>query len=153
MTQAELDGLVGRFEAASIPRREWTHVAHLEIGACYVDRFGPGEALDRLRAGICRLNEANGVANTPTNGYHETVTAAYVQLIARFLSACAPVMSFPERVAALLASPVAGKQALLRHYSRALLMSPRARAEWVAPDRLPLPMVSDATVVLAAVAG
>jgi hypothetical protein len=154
MTQAALDGvgldeLMARFEAASIPRGEWTHAAHLQVGACYVDRFGPSEALERLRAGIWRLNEANGVANTPTNGYHETVTAAYVQLIARFLGSCSPATSFPERVAAMLASPVAGKQALLRHYSRALLMSPRARVEWVPPDRLPLPVVSDATVVLA----
>jgi hypothetical protein len=47
-------------------------------------------------------------------------------------------MPFAERVAALLVSPVAGKQALLRHWSREVLMSSRARAEWVEPDRAPL---------------
>lgn len=141
MTAAELDDLAARFGAAAIPRAEWTHAAHLRVGAWHVHRFGPDQALARLRAGIRRLNDANGVANTPTEGYHETVTAAYVQLIGRFLADCPPAMPFEARVEALLASPVAGKQAVQRHYSRELLMSPRARAEWVPPDWLPLPKV------------
>jgi hypothetical protein len=136
---AELEELVARFGAAAIPRPEWTHEAHLRVGAWYVNHFGADEALARLRAGIRRLNESNGVANTPTDGYHETVTAGYVRLLARFLTDCPAAMPFEERVVALLASPVAGKQALLRHWSRAVLMSPRARAEWVEPDRAPLP--------------
>ena len=139
MTEGELDALAARFNAAAIPRAEWTHHAHLRVGAWYVDRFGADEALARLRVEIRRLNEANGVANTPTDGYHETVTAAYVRLLAHFLGGCPPSMPFAERVAAMLASPVAGKDALLRHYSRELLMSLPARAGWVAPDRDPLP--------------
>jgi hypothetical protein len=141
MTGAELDDLAARFEAAAIPRPAWTHHAHLRVGAWYVDRLGADEALVRLRVGIRRLNEANGVANTPSDGYHETVTGAYVRLLSRFLAGCSPSMSFAERVCAMLSSSVAGKQALLRHYSRAVLMSPRARAEWVEPDRTPLPKV------------
>jgi len=140
MTKAELDHLATRFNAAAIPRPEWTHQAHLRVGAWYVDRYGADEALARLRVEIRRLNEANGVANTPTDGYHETVTAAYVRLLAHFLAACPPAMPFAERVAALLASPVGGKDALLRHYSRDLLMSSHARAAWVPPDREPLPI-------------
>jgi hypothetical protein len=139
MTSAELEELAARFGRAAIPRPEWTHQAHLRVGAIYVQRFGADEALRRLRTEIRRLNEANGVANTPTNGYHETVTAGYVRLLARFLANCPPAMPFDERVAALLVSPVAGKQALLRHWSRDLLMSPGARAEWVEPDRAALP--------------
>ena len=139
MTDAELDDLAARFNAAAIPRPEWTHQAHLRVGAWYVDRFGADAALARLRVEIRRLNEANGVANTPTDGYHETVTAAYVRLLSHFLGACPPSMPFAARVAAMLASPVAEKKALLRHYSHDLLMSSRARAEWVAPDREPLP--------------
>src|SRR4029079_9520502 len=126
MTQADLDGLVARFEAGELSRPECTHAAHLKVGAWYVDRFGPDEAMARLRVGIRRLNEANGVANTPSDGYHETVTGAYVRLLSRFLAGSSSTMSFAARVCALLSSPVAGKQALLRHYSRAVLMSPRA---------------------------
>jgi len=43
-----------------------------------------------------------------------------------------------ERVARLLASPVAHKEALLRFYSRERLMSAQARAGWMEPDILPL---------------
>jgi len=44
-----------------------------------------------------------------------------------------------ERVAALLADPLADKQALLRFYSRPLLTSSAARLDWVKPDLAPLP--------------
>jgi len=139
MTEPQIAELAARFEAASIPRAEWTHEAHLVVGAWHVHRFGADGALARLRAGIRRLNEANGVANTATDGYHETITAAYVRLLARALVDLGADAPLAERVAALLASPLGGKAALARHYSREVLMSPRARAEWVPPDREPLP--------------
>jgi len=139
MTATEIDDLAARFAAAAIPRAEWTHQAHLVIGAWHVHRFGADGALSRLRAGIRRLNEANGVANTATDGYHETITAAYVRLLARGLADLGSDAPLAARIAALLASPLAGKAALSRHYSRDLLLSPRARGEWVPPDREPLP--------------
>jgi len=107
------------------------------VGAWHVDRFGAGEALPRLRAAIRRLNDAHGTANTPTSGYHETVTAAYVTLIAAFFAAGAGD-PLPDRVERLLASPLADRAVLLRFWSRDTLMSPAARAAWVAPDLSPL---------------
>lgn len=139
MTEAEIDDLAARFSEAAVPRAAWTHEAHLVIGAWHVHRFGAAGALLRLRAGIRRLNEANGVANTPAGGYHETITAAYVRLLARALDDLGGDVPLAARIAALLASPLAGKEALSRHYSREVLMSPRARTEWVPPDREPLP--------------
>ncbi|HET6146572.1 MAG TPA: hypothetical protein VFH68_03515, partial [Polyangia bacterium] len=82
-----LADLAAQFLDASLPRAQWTHQAHLRVGAWHVDRFGAADALPRLRVAIRRLNEAHGGANTPTSGYHETVTAAYVTLIAAFLAA------------------------------------------------------------------
>ena len=145
MTDAEIDDLAARFTAATIRRADWTHQAHLVVGAWHVHRFGADGALARLRAGIHRLNEANGVANTATEGYHETITAAYVRLLARALADLGDLGNWgshaplADRVGALLAGPVGDKAALSRHYSREVLMSPRARAEWVPPDRAPLP--------------
>ncbi|MFL5475043.1 MAG: hypothetical protein ACJ8A6_05045, partial [Gemmatimonadales bacterium] len=43
-----------------------------------------------------------------------------------------------QRVEVLLASPLAHKNALLRYYSRELLMSVAARREWNGPDLRPL---------------
>jgi hypothetical protein len=143
-----LDDLAAVFLAGTLPRQEWTHLAHLRVGAWHVHRFGAAEALARMRVGIRRLNDAHGTANTNTGGYHETITAAYVSLIGAFLArlpcpACLPAPGEPApsletRVDHLLAGPLADRAVLLRFWSREVLMSPRARASWVPPDLAPL---------------
>lgn len=133
-----LDDLVARFHAAVIPHAEWTHTAHLTVGAWHVDRHGPEEALARLRRGIRTLNDTHGTPNSPTRGYHETITRAYVTLLADALAAFPVATPLPERVARILASPLAEREVLLRFWSRERLMSPAARAEWVEPDLAPL---------------
>ena len=138
MTDAELEDLVRRFNACAVPRPEWTHAAHLAVGLWHASRYGREEALVRLRAGITRLNESNGVVNSPTGGYHETVTRAYVDLLADFASRHADKTA-AERVTALLADPLSDKKALLRFYSRSVLESSAARLDWVEPDLAPLP--------------
>ena len=82
---APIEAIAARFAAAAIPAGEWTHETHLVMGAWHVARFGPDAALERLRAGIRALNAAHGTIDSDTRGYHETITVAYVRLIARFL--------------------------------------------------------------------
>jgi len=136
-TARALDDLAAAFCAGKVPRAEWTHEAHLSVGAWHVHHHGPSEALALLRARIRHLNERNGVANSATGGYHETITAAYVRLIAEFLEASTEP-ALEARVAALLASPLAARQALFRYWSRGRLLSPEARAAWLEPDLAPL---------------
>ncbi len=138
MSAAAIDDLVARFRARTLPHAEWTHHAHLTVGAWHVERYGPDEALARLRVGIRSLNDAHGTANTATSGYHETVTRAYVVLLAEFLAASAADVPLAERVRRLLAGPLAARDVLLAFYSRERLMSARARAEWVEPDLMAL---------------
>jgi hypothetical protein len=99
----------------------------------HVSRYEPEAALARLRTGIRRLNDSNGVANSTTSGYHETVTRAYAQLLAAFADRHADV-SVAERVALLLAGELADRALLLKFYSRARLESVEARLAWVEPD-------------------
>lgn len=141
----DLDALVARFESGGLTKAEWTHQAHLLVGLWHVDRFGPREALPLLRTRIRRLNDRHGTANTTTSGYHETITAAYVTLLAQFLASRAPEESLADRAVALTGSRLADRQALLRFYSRDRLMSSDARAAWVEPDLAPLewPRVAD----------
>jgi hypothetical protein len=138
VTSAALERLVARFLDGTLPRAEWTHAAHLAVGAWHVDRFGADAAVERLRAGIRALNERNGVANTPTGGYHETITIAYVRLLARALADAAPDTPLADRVDAIGAGPLADRGFLLRFWSRERLMSAEARAAWVPPDLAPL---------------
>jgi hypothetical protein len=133
-----LDDLVRRFRERTLPKAEWTHAAHLSVGAWHVQHYGLTAAIDLLRTGIVALNESHGTANTESSGYHETITRAYAHLINNFLHDCEPGASLSDRVAVLLAGPLASGNILLEYYSRDLLMSGRARREWVPPDRKPL---------------
>jgi adenylate kinase family enzyme len=131
-------GLGARFEACAIPAKVWTHAAHLTVGLWHIERYGPEDALVRLRAGIRRLNESHGGVNSATAGYHETITDAYVQLLAQFLANSPEGMPLVDRIAVLLDSPLAAKNVLATFYSRDRLMSAEARAAWVEPDVAPL---------------
>jgi adenylate kinase family enzyme len=133
-----IDDLGVRFEACAIPAKEWTHAAHLTVGLWHVHRYGAADALVRLRNGIRRLNESHGGVNSATNGYHETITAVYVQLLAQFLELVHTDMPLGMRAIHLLGSPLAAKDVLFAFYSRDRLMSSTARAGWIDPDLAPV---------------
>jgi hypothetical protein len=137
-TDSDLHNLAERFVACTLPHKEWTHAAHLAVGLWHIAHYGADEALVRLREGIRRLNDSHGTANSATSGYHETVTRAYVHLLAEFSKRCRHDMPLAERVASLLKSTLAEKDVLLRFYSNEALMSPEARARWTEPDLAPL---------------
>ena len=137
-SDAQLDDFVARFHERTLPKSEWTHAAHLSVGAWHVHRYGVEEAVNRLRQAIRALNESHGTANTDSSGYHETITRAYAHLIAEFLSEQREG-TLAQRVGALLASPLAHKNALLEYYSKERLMSVAARGEWSGPDLKPFP--------------
>jgi hypothetical protein len=136
-TSDELDDLVARFRARTLSKEEWTHRAHLAVGTWHVHEHGPDQALELLRHGITRLNEAHGTVNGDNSGYHETVTRAYVRLLSDFIGTQSGV-ALSDCVQALLVSPLAEKTALFRYYSRNSLGSVTARKGWVEPDLEPL---------------
>lgn len=138
LSEESLESLARRFARAEISRAEWTHHAHLLVGAWHVSRLGPDAALTALRAGIRRLNEQNGVPNSPSDGYHESITRAYVLLLDEFLASFSGARPLVDRLTVLLESPLARRDVLLRFYSREVLMSREARAVWVPPDLRPL---------------
>jgi hypothetical protein len=138
----DLGDLAARFVGCTLPREEWTHAAHLAVGAWHVHRYGADEALTRLRTGIRRLNESHGTPNTATSGYHETVTRAYVRLLAQYMAACSPSLPLAARVDRLLVGPLAARDVLMCFYARDTLMSERARAGWIEPDVAPIELAT-----------
>ena len=123
--------------AATLPKHEWTHEAHL--AACVwllVER--PDIAPHALLPGIIsRYNTAVGVENTDAAGYHETLTQLYIIGVRRFLAGCAAV-GLCAKVTALLTSEMAQRDWPLRYYSRSRLFSVAARRGWVEPDLGPI---------------
>jgi hypothetical protein len=129
----DVEGLVREFEACTLPRERWTHRAHLTVGLWYLSRYPEGEAIDRIRSGIQRFNEAKGVKQTRDGGYHETITRFYIWVITRFLAESGPGRPLAELADELFAR--CGDRSLpLRYWSKDLLMSWDARAGWIDPD-------------------
>jgi hypothetical protein len=127
--------LVAAFRARTLPHAAWTHAAHVAVGACYVHEHGAPAALTLLRDEIRALNQRHGTVNSETSGYHETITAAFVRLLEEGLAGFAADVPLANQVEALLAGPLGGSRVLLSFWSRDVLLSPRARATWVPPDR------------------
>lgn len=137
-SDAEIVHLGEGLLACNLAREEWTHEAHL--AAClWLLAERPDVHVDAEIAGIIsRFNESVGGVNDDTQGYHDTITHAYVAGVRLFLSRTADT-GLLERVNALLLSPVGRRDWPLGFYSRDLLFSVAARRRFVAPDRAPLP--------------
>ena len=79
-TDAEIEAVVRAFEECTLPKVRWTHREHLTVALWYLRHHPREEATSRIREGIRRFNLSHG----NTTGYHETITLAWVALIARF---------------------------------------------------------------------
>jgi len=132
-SDSELEALLAAFQEARIPRFAWTHREHLAVATLYVLQQ---RGLDEVRAGIQRLNEANGVPQTPTGGYHETITRVWMHLIGERLQMQVPTPPL-EAVNDVL-DAFGDKEFLLNYYSRERILSSEARYGWIEPDLKPL---------------
>ncbi len=130
MTSAYIASFIQAFEDGSLSRSEWTHARHLVVALWYLTRHNRVEATTRIRDGIKRHNERH----QNFNGYHETITLAWIAVVERFLAEKdddAPV----SVLAAELLGQCGDKNYLLRFYSKERLFGDEARAHWVPPDR------------------
>ena len=68
-------------EACTLPPEEFGHAAHVRAAYLYAREYGFTEALDRMRRTLRAYTAALG----KTDRYHETITTAFVALIAQRL--------------------------------------------------------------------
>lgn len=120
----------------SLPKREWTHDAHFAAAFWVLRR--PDMDANRDMPGLIRAyNEATGVHNTDSSGYHETITLASLRAAKAWLAA-RPGMALHEALNGLLASVYGRSDWLLAYWSRPVLFSVEARRTWVEPNLQPL---------------
>ena len=120
--------LIRQFEEATLPHDRWHHAEHLAV-ALHYQVHRPAEAEELMVQGIQKLNAAHGVAQTPTGGYHHTLTIVWVRLLrARIRQGLSSEQLLAQQ----------GEQ-ILDYYSQARIMSWEARSTWVEPDLQPLP--------------
>ena len=124
--------------ACALVREDWTHEAHL--AAClYLVSERPDIVPERDLPGLIRrFNESVGGVNDASQGYHETITQAFIRAV-RVACARMPDLPLADRVNTLLLSDEGHRDWPLRFYSRERLFSAEARLSRVEPDLRPLP--------------
>lgn len=124
---------------ADLPKADWTHEAHL-AATTYLLLKHPEVDLDTELPGLIRrYNESVGGVNDDTQGYHDTITKAYLAGIRLFLREADRAEPLHELVNDLLHSPMGKRDWPLRFWSRERLFSVEARRGWVEPDLAALP--------------
>lgn len=133
MTDADIEALVRSFEDLSLPRSEWTHASHLFVALWYLRHHPRDRATGLMRDGLRRFNHVHG----RDSGYHETITLAWLAVIAGYLAGSGPDRPIAD-LAGRLIDECGDKDHLLGYYSRDVLMSDKARRDWVPPDLRPI---------------
>jgi hypothetical protein len=131
------EALWSHFHAGTLPQSEWTHTAHLRVAWMHLRRYELDHAHILARVGIIKLNAVHGLVETPTRGYHETITRAWLVILSGAIRE-APSIDDSRRFLEAHGDAFT-KGALLSHYSSERLQSARARAVFVEPDLAPLP--------------
>jgi len=128
------DEFLARFEDGTLPNAAFRHRDHIRMTWLYLRREGFETGARRVRDGIRRFAAAKGA----TMLYHETLTSAWIHLVAAALEDGdgASFDAFTNAHPELL-----DKQRPWLHYRAETLAGAAARGGWVEPDRAPLPAI------------
>jgi hypothetical protein len=110
------------------PGGSFGHREHVHLAFIAVRRYGPGPAAAVVSGWIRQLAACHGAPQK----YHETVTRAWVEIVAHHVVEAPPgtdFAAFADRYPLLL-----DKRLLNRHYSSRALASPAAKKGWLEPD-------------------
>ena len=117
------------FERGDVSPAEFSHRSHIRLAWVYLQESPSFDAaVDRIREGIQQFATSAGKADK----YHETITIAWMKLLAAAGHRIGSAVSFDELLR--LAPELADKDLPLRYYARRRLFSESARAAWVPPD-------------------
>ena len=119
--------------AGTLPKTSWTHEAHLAV-CLWLILERPDIDVDlEIGAIIRRYNRSVGVPNDATQGYHETITRAFLAGARSYLERAKPD-SLLAAVNGLLVAPEGARDWPLRFWSRERLFSVQARLDYCPPD-------------------
>lgn len=136
--------LLNLFEQQKLPLSEWNQRTHVAIAYLCLREDGFEEALCRMRRGIKAFNAHNGVEDSPTSGYNETTTVAFLRIIHAADQAYQGVFPTESSEEFCDAHPqLLNKHVLRFFYSPDQRMHPDAKTKFVEPDLAPLPNTPD----------
>ena len=138
-SDAEIERIGEGLLARTLPKAGWTHEAHL-AATTYLLTRRPDIAIDAELPGIIRgYNASVGGVNSDTEGYHETITRAFLHGVRLHLNDRDRSEPLHRLVNGVLASPMGRRDWPLRFYSRERLFSAAARRGFVTPDLAAMP--------------
>lgn len=113
--------------------RRFGHREHVHLAFLAVRQHGTTAAAAKISTWLRHLT---AYANAPQK-YNATVTRAWTEIVGHHVQADPSEDSFAEFVSRY--PMLLDKRLLRRHYSPAVLASPRARQDWVQPDLASFP--------------
>ena len=123
--------LVAAFESTELSGDQFTHTDHVRVAWWYLRQGSLPDALLRFSTALRRFVDAKGASDK----YHETITVAYMLIIAERLAA-GRTLSWNEFVEANPDLFVRTPSPLAAFYTEETLKSERARRTFVMPDRI-----------------
>jgi hypothetical protein len=124
--------IIDRFESGNVPESGFHHADHVRLAFAYLRSFPVLHALERLSTAVKQFAASHG----KTQLYHETITWAYIFLIAERIARSGVEQpdwdDFIEQNPDLL---VWNGGILTRYYEDATLKSDLARRTFIFPDK------------------
>jgi hypothetical protein len=124
--------IVRKFENCEYSPEEFTHAHHLSVASWYLCAGSQADALSRMRAGLKRF-----IAHHGKQGYHETITRFWMELLAAYLDQLPDAIPLVSKVNSAV-ERYSSKEILFSYYTRERVMSDKARQAWIAPDLHPI---------------
>ncbi len=128
------DQFLSELGACSLHPADFDHVGHVRLAWICLQRYPEGEAIERA----CDTIRTYATHLGAPDKFHRTVSEALMRLLAQ-AGAADRTLSWPDFQAANDDLISQARIRLSDHYSAVLLESSEARANFVAPDRAPLP--------------
>jgi hypothetical protein len=129
--------LLAQFRDGSLPLRSWCHRTHVRVAYLLLLRLPASAAHAEFRTCLQAYNRRHDVPDHLTSGFHETLTAAWLRLVA---SRMPPPGQCPDSEAFCAANPeLLDRSFLRRFYSPERIATWEAKRSFVEPDLQPLP--------------
>ncbi|HST10984.1 MAG TPA: hypothetical protein VLL05_11455 [Terriglobales bacterium] len=126
--QSEIREVVEKFERCEFALADFTHARHLTVACWYLCTLPRPEALERMRSGLQRF-----IAHHQKQGYHETITRFWIELLCSYLCRCQDGATITSKINGAI-ELFATKDVLYSYYTRERVMSDAARTAWIEPD-------------------
>jgi hypothetical protein len=126
----DIEAVVQGFESCKTPADDFTHQEHLVVATWYLYGSTEGEALAKMKKGLCRFLNHHGVG---LEKYNETITLFWLKMVRQVEAGLTTTASLTEVANAAL-EQLGNSKLIFDYYSEERAKSEEARTRWVEPD-------------------